>query len=388
MRILVVDTIYPAFYARHYASHPELHGEPYATQLRSLWDACFGTSDAYVHHLRELGHTADGVIANCLPLQLSWLRERRVPAAPARVATSLPARPGQALRQLVEQLTLLAQIERFRPDVLFVHDLWMVHPRLVDAVRQRVPMLVGQIASAPPPIERIRRYDLMLSSFPHFVARFRRAGVDAELFRLGYYDRVSARLAQQGVSVEPDAPGRAGVVLVGGLNPEVYPSVTPALERLCREVDVDVWGYGEQALAADSPIRRRFHGEAWGLDMYRILARARVVVNRHGDIAAGCANNMRLFEATGVGAVLVTEAAPNLGEMFAPGAKVVTFADPEQLVARVRDVLDDDVAAVAIARAGQARTLREHTYAERMRELSELLAARSPRSLRRRYQSR
>ena len=33
--------------------------------------------------------------------------------------------------------------------------------------------------------------------------------------------------------------------------------------------------------------------------MYRVLARTRVAVNRHGDIAEGYANNMRLFEATG-----------------------------------------------------------------------------------------
>ena len=387
VRILVVDTIYPAFYERHYARQPELRTVPYAAQLRSLWDECFGTSDAYVRHLRELGHDADGLIANCIPLQVSWLRERRVPAALTRVATSLPTRPGLGVRQLVEQLTLLAQIEHFRPDVLFVHDLWMVSPWLLDVVRRRVPRLVGQIASAPPPVERFRRFDLMLSSFPHFVERFRSAGIDAELFRLGYYDHISQRLADEGVSVEPDAPGRAGVALVGGLSPQVYPSVTPALERLCDEVDVDVWGYGEQALTPGSPILRRFHGEAWGLDMYRILARARVVINRHGDIAAGYANNMRLFEATGVGAVLVTEAAPNLDEMFAADREVVTFEDGEQLAGRVKNLLADEDAAVRIARGGQARTMREHTYADRMRELSEMLARRSPRSLRRRYQS-
>jgi spore maturation protein CgeB len=107
--------------------------------------------------------------------------------------------------------------------------------------------------------------------------------------------------------------------------------------------------------------------------MYRHMASAAVVVNRHGDISQGMANNMRLFEATGVGAAVLTEAAPNLHEMFEPGVEMETYSSGEELVEKVRALLDDRDARVALAAAGQRRTLAEHTYAERMRELSALL---------------
>jgi spore maturation protein CgeB len=41
--------------------------------------------------------------------------------------------------------------------------------------------------------------------------------------------------------------------------------------------------------------------------MFKILARSKIVINRHGTIAGNYAVNMRMYEATGSGAMLVTE---------------------------------------------------------------------------------
>ena len=377
MRIQVVDTIYLESAAEVYQTTAGLVDAPYEVQRRALWDAFSGTSDAYVRHLAELGHETDGVIMNCSPLQTTWSAERGFPRAAARAVLSRRGRrAGPA--PLAPQLVLLAQVEHFRPDVLFVHDPTTLSDRVLDALRLRVPFLVGQLASRPAPIARFKRFDLMLSSFPHFVDWWRGEGIDSELFRIGYYERVGERLARDGIDVSAGAPERGGAVLIGGLSPATYPTVTPMLEELCAALDVDVWGYAESDLAPSSPILRRFHGRAWGLDMYRRMARAAVVVNRHGDIAEGYANNMRLFEASGVGAAVATEAAPNLHEMFEPDAEVATYASGEELVAKVGRLLEDSERRVALAAAGQRRTLAEHTYAERMRELSDMLEERLP----------
>jgi spore maturation protein CgeB len=110
--------------------------------------------------------------------------------------------------------------------------------------------------------------------------------------------------------------------------------------------------------------------------MYRVLARSRVVVNRHGDIAEDYANNMRLFEATGMGALLMTEAARNLPGLFEPGVEVVTYDGLNDLVGKVRHYQAHDDEREAIAAAGRSRTLAEHTYSRRIAELDELLRTR------------
>ena len=148
------------------------------------------------------------------------------------------------------------------------------------------------------------------------------------------------------------------------------------LESVAELVDLDVWGYGAQRLAPGSPLRARWHGEAWGMEMYRALASGRVVVNRHIEAAEGWANNMRLFEATGVGAAVVTEAAANLPDLFEPGVEVATYTYTDDLVATVHALLADEPRRAAMAAAGQARTLRDHSYPVRMAQLADLLGDR------------
>ena len=110
--------------------------------------------------------------------------------------------------------------------------------------------------------------------------------------------------------------------------------------------------------------------------MYEVLARSRVALNRHIDVAEGYANNMRLYEATGVGALLVTEASSNLAELFEPGREVVVYEGEDDLVEQLRHYAAHDDERRRIAAAGQARTLREHTYAQRIAELATMLEAR------------
>jgi spore maturation protein CgeB len=113
--------------------------------------------------------------------------------------------------------------------------------------------------------------------------------------------------------------------------------------------------------------------------MYEVLHRSRITLNRHahinvrGRVATNVANNMRLYEATGVGTCLLTEARDNLCEMFEPDREVMTYSDDADCVERIAHLLEHEAERLEIARAGQRRTLSDHTYAARMEELLALL---------------
>jgi hypothetical protein len=348
MRVLIVDTCYEAFLRSHYRQHPGLADRSYEAQWRSLMDTFFGTADAYSHFLGELGHDAHEVVVNCEQLQAAWARQHEVAVAGEQV--------------------LLAQVEEFQPDVVYLQNLHAVSDGMMAELRRRGALVVGQIASEAPPVERLRMFDLLLTSFPHFVDEFRAAGVDTEYFRIGFDPRVLERLGEPAVEHE--------VVFVGALNGFRHRRGNAGLARAARRLPVEFWGYDLRGRMPWSPIRRRYLGEAWGIDMVRVLASSRVVLNRHIGVAREYANNMRLYEATGVGSLLATDAKVNLGELFEPGREVVAYRDADDLVRQVRGLLADEDARREIAAAGQARTLRDHTYAVRMRELTEILESR------------
>jgi spore maturation protein CgeB len=378
VRVLVCDTIYERFAKTLYSEQPELAKQSYEAQKRAIWDTAFGTADAYVRSFRKAGHEAEGLVSNWPPLQSAWIKERRFGA----LWRGLWSAAGNvaATQTAIEQLVLLAQAATYAPDVVFIQDPWRVTDRTLRLLRRRHRLIVGQLASSAPPLERLAHYDLLLSSFPHFVERFREAGIDSEYLPLAYDTGVEALLARRSVSPDAYAGGRTGAVLIGGLTPATYSKVTPALEQLGREVGLEVWGYGAADLPAGSALLADFRGELWGLDMYARMARALVVVNRHNDAAEGYANNMRLFEATAMGAAVVTETAPNLPDLFEPGEEVATYEDGDSLVAVVEGLLNDPERAARLGAAGRARTLRDHTYDHRVSTLISMFEGRLARA--------
>jgi len=369
MRILLLDTYYPRFLSTLYDGEKSLAERPYAQQRQRLLDQAFGTSDFYSRHLQALGHEAQDLIVNCKPLQRKWARENQVRYS--EMALRLPSRllrlPGigpwlSALPGLVE--IAVEQIKATRPDVLYCQDLWFLTPQKLAELRPYARLIVGQIASPLPPKAYLQGFDLITTSFPHFVPRLRAMGIASEYFRIGFDTRVLELLGP----VNPDIDAS----FVGGISRH-HGKALPMLEYLACNTPITFFGYGAGSLSRKSPIVPRHKGEVWGLDMYRALARSRVTLNRHINVAENFANNMRLYEATGVGSLLITDRKDNLGELFEIGKEVVAYDSPEEAAELIRYYTAHPDEASIIAQAGQARTLREHTYQHRMVELAPLL---------------
>lgn len=370
MKVAILDTYYPRFLKSFYANHSVLRSAHSDEQTKALLNAAFGTSDFYSRHLKNLGVDAHDLIVNCVPLQKAWATENQVSFSawalrlPHRtfrlpvIGAKLAALPG-----LME--VAVAQIRSIKPDVLYCQDLSFFPGEVLKELKSHVRLIVGQIACPLPPESFLKGYDLILTSFPHFVPRLQAMGIASEYFRIGFDTRVLELLG----NVNKDI----GASFVGGISRH-HGRAVPLLEYLATNTPIEFFGYGVKTLPRSSPIRKRHHGEVWGLEMYRALARSKVTLNRHINVAENNANNMRLYEATGVGALLITDRKDNLGELFNIGKEIVAYNTAEEAAELISYYLDHPDEAAAIARAGQARTLREHTYRNRMEELVPVLA--------------
>ncbi len=354
-KVLIVQTFYPEFLKDIYAAEPGLADLDFEAQAARLFGSAFGTGDAYSHGLRALGCEAVEVICNADAAQAKWAKEHDL---------ALRGNIHDQRRQIIA-----AQIDDFRPDVLYVFEWCPLGDRFVAEMRSRAHLIVGEIASPLPPDRTFRGYDLMISSWPPIVEYFRGEGMASEHVRLGFDRRILDRL--------PRESPRYAVSFVGGFAPS-HPDRIPWLEELLREVEVDVFCYGLERTRPDSPIRRHYRGQAWGWSMYQTLQQSRITLNRHarldvrGSVNTQWANNMRLYEATGVGTCLLTEQRPHLHELFEPDREVVTYRDTAECIEKIGYYLAHEEERAAVARAGQQRTLREHLYTDRMGELLDI----------------
>ena len=110
-----------------------------------------------------------------------------------------------------------------------------------------------------------------------------------------------------------------------------------------------------------------------GLEMFEILLRTKISFNRHINVAENYANNMRLYEATGMGSLLLTDKKDNLENLFEIDKEIITYTSKEEALEKYEFFIRNPIEASKIAHAGQTRTLKEHTYEIRMQELKEIL---------------
>src|SRR5688572_2902585 len=107
--------------------------------------------------------------------------------------------------------------------------------------------------------------------------------------------------------------------------------------------------------------------------MYRTLQASDITFNIHTNGAHGDVGNMRMYEATGVGACLLTDTGSNIGDLYDADREVVTYKSYPELLEKIRYLNDHPDERRRIAEAGQQRTLRDHTVRRRVDQIDELI---------------
>lgn len=178
-----------------------------------------------------------------------------------------------------------------RPDVLFLMDQYnrgaTAFPDDMRVVKKPVKRIAMVAAICNPMPWDVRKpdgspaYDCVISSIPWMVEQARAAGCRAEFRPLAFDSR--ARVCGMGVKRDIDC------LFIGTVGAN-HVRRTKLLHEL-RDI-----------VTVMPPV----YGRAY----FKALARARVVLNIHAEWARGAANNMRLYEAAGMGCQLVSDGTP------------------------------------------------------------------------------
>ena len=120
----------------------------------------------------------------------------------------------------------------------------------------------------------------------------------------------------------------------------------------------------------------RCQAPAIGLNYYQLLKSSKISFNRHADATGSSVGNMRMFEATGVGTCLLTDTGRNINELYEPGVEVVTYNTVEEAIENAQYLQENEEERIKIAVAGQKRTLRDHTFANRCQLIDEVISSR------------
>ena len=387
MRLLKIGVYYPAYLEQFYARRPGLAASPYAAQHAALIEDCFGSSDFWTSALSKLGYETCDLVINAEPMQKTWAAERGRAFGDENWLFDIAA----------------AQITDFRPDVLIVADYSTVTAAFLHHLRASCPSLRLVLGWCGAPYRDgaiFGECDIVLSCVPELVAHFCERGISSRHVNHAFEPRVLEK-------IDRAAAPTADFVFLGSIfkADKFHLERERILTRLVEETDLQIWSEvgaqprvparartslrgaarraarlilggaskSQPSLDVDVRIARRARPPLFGLEMFQQLHDSRVACNTHIDISPVNASNMRLFEATGVGACLLTDWKANLSELFLPDAEVVAYRDAVECVEKVKYLLAHEGERRRVALAGQRRTLRDHTFASRAAQIDGII---------------
>ena len=142
-------------------------------------------------------------------------------------------------------------------------------------------------------------------------------------------------------------------------------------EKLAEHFDLRIFGPWQKKLRHDSPLLAHVHdGFFTPENMVHMFASAKIVFNLHswyGKWDHG--TNPRLFEAAGCGSCQLVDWKQDIPELFDCETEIVTYLNEEELVAKVRELLEDDGFREILSNNAQRRAHADHTYENRMKTM-------------------
>ncbi|MBQ9926581.1 MAG: glycosyltransferase [Lachnospiraceae bacterium] len=373
-RLLEITTTYEAYLLSYYKKNT-IENLSYQEAYEQFVNDSFAESD-YIHrYLKEMGIESKVIFYNNKKLQEKW-NENSNFKTPFDI--------------------MMAQIKRFKPDVVYISDMYLFSKDELDRIRNyetgKVVKIVGFHFVVLNDFTRsmLGYYDQIYTGSRSFVELFQQEGINAKLLRHAFDKSVLQKVSDVNKQNKVIFPGNVFVgkdmhsnrlqMLLTMMQEEIPCSFYGNIylqERQFRTI-LGKWKnkilYRKESEIVDKINGNSNHyGNIYGVEYYNVLASNLICINSHVPIIKWGAGNMRMFEATGMGTCLLTDDKKENQELFEIDKEIVTYANLEEFKDKLKWLMNCPNEAEKIGKAAQKKTLDVHTYQNKAYQLNEYI---------------
>jgi spore maturation protein CgeB len=361
MKILFIGSYYQRYLDCLHKKNPHLSSLSYQEQLDYMLSDYTGWHLSLVNQLENMGCEIRIITVNVMSVQKAWAVENNFIFESEKWDYEIS----------------IEQIKQFNPDIIWIVGSSRYHDKeYLKELRKYCNKMFVWIAVTVSSSLDLSNIDCIITSHQNFQKYFQSQGKKCERLLPAFQADILKRINKQTKDINCS--------FVGSLS-YFHLQRMEMIKQLVDRTSLQIWSDPPKFLSRGilnpkfvvsylkmSTVRARINPSVWGLEMYQTLARSRMTVNIHVDAASGLAGNMRMFEATGSGTLLITEDAPNIQELFQPETEVVTYNSTADLIDKINYYSEHSAECEAISHAGQKRTLTAHSSAVRSKELLDL----------------
>ncbi len=345
MKILFVVK-YPDKYQTQFSSgldSPETLS--YDDLISLLFKDFYGILYSLIYSLRDSGIEAELIVPNFKLLQKKWAQENNIQFA------------DNWEFEIADE-----QAKKYQADILFFGSNFEYFDTMVPNLKRYSRYACVWISCPFDTAINFSHIDHVFTLFQPHYDYFTKRAIASTLTQAGFDPKIL-----ESVNSKKEIP----LSFIGGIG-RYHKRRERILKKIIRNFPIKIWGYGYvsdhpfknfvKQMANGFAFKKSYMGEAWGLKMYEILGASGITINIHGDIADGHAVNMRMFEATGMGSLLITEYSEGIAKFFTPDVEVVCYKNENEAIEKIGYYLTHEEERKKIALAGQKKTLTHFTY--------------------------
>lgn len=277
---------------------------------------------------------------------------------------------------------LLAQIEDHRTEIFYNSD----PMRYGDEFLKRLPGCVRRTVAwraAPSQGGKFLGHDIIVNNFPKILEGYRIQGVRAEYLAPGHDPEMDSYAANQNRPID--------VLFVGGYSRH-HKSRAKMLEMVASlRTEMNVVMHldrGRLTKLAETPlgligplskhrrcadIRAVAKDAVFGRNLLNAIANAKIVINGAIDMAGNDRGNMRVWEALGCGAALVSDVG-QYPEGMIENTHFKAYASKEEAVDKIRDLIANPSELINTASAGHAMIATRYSKSVQWDRFQEIVA--------------
>jgi spore maturation protein CgeB len=376
IRLFKASSNYAAFLNYVHKAVPDIKERSYHEYLEQIFKYCFTESNFFKINLEQTGeYCVEEVISNEEILQKKWAFENNISYSDNNWYLDI----------------LEAQLLKFQPHVFFAHDHKTLNTTFLEKIRRSIPelkLVLGWDGINLGDTVLFSGVDIVLTPAEFITSRYINQNKKAYSLSFGFEESILDRLKTE--------PEKDDICFIGSifLRQNGHSLRKELLVNLMKRTDISLYLSGETDAFKGPSLKRMLSlfkrnslrdvidlyklstaskGNLYGIDMYQKFYNSKIVINKHIDAAADFAANIRLFEATGSGACLLTDYKKNLDDFFEIDKEIVVYRDNEDCLKKISYLLENEDKRKAIALAGQQRTLTHYTYKQRMEKLDNII---------------
>jgi spore maturation protein CgeB len=382
-KLLIIGSMYQGNLDIFYKNHPEVKYLDYQGHNSILLNETTEFSGVYSRTIKKTGTEIECIIANDSSLQDKW---------------------EYSEKEYHSEFRLFDQIKKIKPDVLWFENITYANNGLIEKVRDEIKSVKLIIACHCSPynvniLNLLHKTDLVITCTPGIREEFLKNGLKTFLVYHGFDSDILQKLKHEEKKSEDlifsgSLTSGAGFhgnrisfiekMLRKGVDISLYINLESQLKirakqsiyyfsKIIGEKNsntlrkyIPVFEFGKEPVSYYSgKLLQNKKSPVYGLDMYNLFNKSKIVLNFHVGAAGNWAGNMRLFEVTGIGSCLLTDNKANLNDLFNVGTEVIAYENVDDCIEKAIWLLENETEREKIALAGKKRTLSEHTVEKR-----------------------